>query len=258
MALGFFISSTVLYLLKPVIHFHESIAPALWWAVLGGVIWAIGSVCFVKSIDALGLARSNQWKNLQGPVGVILSLIILSEFESTNWLFAVLAGLSIFASAAFFSIFESKKESKANRRGINLALISALAFGSVAVINKYVTTHVGIYSQQVVWSFAIFLSLAVYMLLRRNHKVFNVRKREAGLGLFAGVIYLGASFFMLQSLARIPASIGFTIIQMSAIWTILIGLIFFKEIDYRKHYSRIIGGFLFAIIGIVLLAFAHK
>jgi glucose uptake protein GlcU len=260
MGLGFFISSVILYAFQPVLHFHEIWSAQLWWSVLAGVIWATGFVAFVKSIDSIGLARSNQWKNLQGPVGVILSLIVLGEYATTNPKFALLAGVAVFLSAVCFTISNSKEERRANLNGIYLATISGLAFGIVTVINKHVTTEVGVYSQQVVWSLGIFLSLFAYILgqksLRQGLRI--ITRKDSILGLGAGVLYLGASFFMLEAYRYIPAAIGFTIIQLNAIWTILIGIIVFKELPFRSNYKRIVAGFIFALLGIILLAFARK
>lgn len=260
MGLGFFSSSLVLYLLKPFLGFHETISPALIWSVIAGIVWVTGFVSFVKSIDAIGLVRSNQWKNLQGPIGVLLSLVILGEYLKTNPALALLAGIAVFLSAVFFTVSNSKEEAKINLNGVYLAAVSGLAFGIVTVINKFVTTEVGVYSQQLVWSLSIVISLLLYIFsqkeLAKNIKA--TRRKDIALGLFAGFLYLGASFFMLQSYRYIPASIGFTIIQLNGIWTISIGLFVFKEIDSKKYYKRISLGFLFALIGIILLVFARK
>lgn len=259
MGTGFFASSVILYLFQPVLGFDETINLHLLWSVVAGVVWAAGFVAFVKSIDAVGFARSNQWKNLQGPVGVILSLIILGEYAQTKPLFALLAGIAVFLSAIAFTISGSKEEAKANLNGIYLATISGVAFGVVTVINKHVVDTVGVYSQQVVWSATIALSLLIYVALQKGmlKKLQHIDSRNLLLGLGAGVLYLGASFFMLQSYRYIPASIGFTIIQLNTIWTVGIGIFLFKEIEARKYISRISVGFLFAILGILLLAFAR-
>lgn len=260
MSAGFFVGSVVLYLCKPLLGFNEVWSPALGWSVLAGVIWASGFLAFIKSIDAIGLARSNQWKNLQGPIGVILSLIILGEWARTNPLFAVLAGVAVFASAICLTVAKEKEERQARLSGIYLAALSGLAFGVVTVINKYVTTKVGVYSQQVVWSFCICLSLLVYAIFQKSwiKHVASITRQDAALSLGAGLLYLGASFFMLQSYRYIPASIGFTIIQCNAVWTILIGLFVFKEIDTKKYAGRIAVGFILTLLGIGLLVFAKQ
>jgi len=110
MSIGFLISSVVLYCFKPLLHFYEVININILWSVLAGFIWALGFVTFVKSIDLIGLSRSNQWKNLQGPVGVVLSLIILGEYAKTNSLFVFLSIVAIFISALCFTIINSKNE----------------------------------------------------------------------------------------------------------------------------------------------------
>lgn len=260
MGIGFFISSVILYLLKPILGFHEPVSLQLLWSVLAGTIWATGFVAFVKSIDKVGLARSNQWKNLQGPVAVVLSLIVLGEYAKTQPAFALLAGIAVFLSAIAFTISGSKEEAKANLNGIYLATLSGVAFGIVTVINKHVTTTVGVYSQQVVWSASIALSLFVYILTQKGmpRKLRSIDTRNLTLGIGAGILYLGASFFMLQAYRYVPASIGFTIIQLNAVWTVAIGIFVFKEIDSKKHWARIVLGFLLAIAGILLLAFTRK
>lgn len=258
MAIGFSISSILLYMCQPLLHFHEIWSIALLWSVVAGVIWAIGFVCFVTSIDLIGLSRSNQWKNLQGPVGVVGSLLVLSEISTTNPLFVLLAALTIFLSAICFTI-STDSEKRIVTKGIYFALVSALGFGTVAIIQKYVTSHVGVYSQQVVWSLSIATSLFVYLLITK--KLINIAKssrKDAALGLGAGLLYLGASFFQLLSFNFLAASISFTLVQLNGLWTILIGIFIFKEIHFRMHYKRISLGLFFALIGILFLVLARK
>lgn len=258
MSVGFAASSILMYLLQPLLHFHETPNIALLWSVLAGVIWGTSFVCFVSSIDGMGLSKSNQWKNLQGPVGVFLSLLILGEFAAIHPLFAMLAAIAIFLSAVFFTTSVDTKKG-IDMKGITLALLAALGFGSVAVIQKYVTTHVGVYSQQVVWSLSIAGSLFFYLLLTRKlRNMLETTKRELLLGVGAGVIYLGASFFQLLSFEFISASVSFTIVQMNGLWTVLIGILIFKEINIRRYYKRVSLGLLFTLLGIFLLVFARK
>lgn len=258
MALGFSASAIILYLFQPLLHFHEKLSPILLLSVLAGAIWALAFVSFVMSIDEIGLSRSNQWKNLQGPVAVILSLLVLGEIATTNPIFAVLAAIAIFLSAVFFTT-SPNSEKHLDRKGIYLASLSALGFGSVAVIQKYVTSHVGVYSQQVVWSLSIAVSLFIFLLLSKKIQgVFNSNHKDFFLGIVAGVLYLGASLFQLFSYKYLDASISFTIIQMNALWTVTIGIVIFREIELKKYYKNVALGFLFTLIGIFLLVFANK
>ena len=239
MSLGFAVSAIVLYLLKPIIGFHEVISPILLWSVLAGIIWATSFVLFVTSIDAIGLSRSNQWKNLQGPIAAILGIIILGEFATTTPFFALLAALAIFLSAVFFTTTSNYKK-QFNARGVYLATLAGVGFGSVAVIQKYVTSNVGVYFQLVVWSLSIAASLFVYILLSKKVQEVNLGlRKELSLGLVAGVLYMGASIFQLFSYHYLAVSISFTIIQMNALWTVLIGILIFNEINLKKYYKNV-------------------
>src|SRR3989344_4792130 len=126
--------------------------------------------------------------------------------------------------------------------------------------NKYVTDTVGVYLQQVVWSFGIVLTLVFYAFLKSNLPTLRteITRREVMLGVLAGLLYLGASFFMLQSYKYIDASVGFTIIQLNALWTIAIGVYIFKEVDLKLHRNKVWWGIAFAILGIALLLFTRK
>lgn len=259
MSLGFFLGTTIIYFAFPTLHSSEQFIPALWWSVLAGLIWAISFISFVKSIDYLGLSRSNQWKNLQGPVGVVLAFLLLGESTQANPIFAIVAAIFVFLSALAFTISNGKEKIIEEHKGVVLALLSGLGFGSVAVIQKYITSSAGVYTQQIVWSGTIFFSMLAYSFFKRS--IFDLIKRpkkDILLSFLGGFVYLGASFFQLFSYKYVAASIGFTLIQMNALWTILIGILVFKEIDLQVHYRRVGMGLISAIIGIIILAFARR
>lgn len=127
------------------------------------------------------------------------------------------------------------------------------------MINKLVTNQVGVYSQQVVWSFSMFISMLIYLSYKKEIKQLKITTlKNNTLGLLAGFIYLGASFFMLQSYKFITASVGFSIIQLSSLWTILIGVLVFKEINIKKYYKEILFGIFFALLGVILLTLSKR
>src|SRR3989344_4557243 len=186
-------------------------------------------------------------------------LLQFQETISPALLWSLLAGVAIFVSALFFSA-TTPETGKANSRGILLAILAGVGFGIVTVINKYVTDNVGVYLQQVVWSFGIVLALVVYAFFKNNLPTVRteITSREVALGILAGLLYLGASFFMLQSYKYIDASVGFTIIQLNALWTIAIGIFIFNEVYLKQHRSKVWWGILFAIVGVILLLFTQR
>ena len=61
--------------------------PHLLFACFGGIVYTIASTFVLSSIDKIGLAKANQWKSLQGPIGTFLILVLLSEVKNTKVLF---------------------------------------------------------------------------------------------------------------------------------------------------------------------------
>lgn len=259
MSAGFFSGTILVYFIFPSLHASEKVTSTLWVSVFAGLIWATSFISFVKSIDFLGLARSNQWKNLQGPVGVLLALLILGESAQANPFYAIIAAIFVFLSALLFTISNGKDKIGEENKGVILALLSGLGFGIVAVIQKYVTSSVGVYTQQVVWSGTIFVSLLTYLFVKKNIiDIVHKSRKDIVLALLGGFVYLGASYFQLFSYKYIAASIGFTLIQMNALWTILIGIFVFKEINLTIHGRRVAMGLLSAVVGILILSMAKR
>jgi glucose uptake protein GlcU len=257
MSISFFACSLVAYAARSLFLPQEKVSSTLLLSVLAGVIWSAAFVAFIRSIDLLGLSRSNQWKNLQGPVAAILSLIVLSEHKTIHPVFVVLAGGAVFLSALCFNIANKKIESATNLRGVHLAVLSGFGFGTVAMIQKYVTSNTGVYLQTVIWSLSITFSIGLLLLFtKQSLPKLNIADKESRLPLLAGVLYFAASLMQLLAYKQLPASIVFTIIQLNAVWTVAIGVLYFKEISVITHYKRLLLGFLFTFAGIALLSLA--
>jgi len=234
--------------------------PALVFACLNGAFWAIGFILFTKAIDKIGLSRSNQWKNFQGPIGAILCLVFLSEYAQTNLGYVLSAIVAIFISAMLFTIKKDETQ-ETRKQGVLFAVFSAFFFGTNAMLQKYVVmSGAGIQAQQVCISSFVFITMAVFILFKDKTlaPLKNAFAKDNLYGVLAGTLYFFASLFMIHSNRLIPASIAFTIIQFNAVWTVLIGVLYFKEIDFKKHWARILGGIVLAILGVVLLLFAQR
>lgn len=262
MGLGFFIVSIIMFIINKIIvnnPLENLTNPVLLLSGFGGILWLIGSVFFLTAIDKIGLSRSNQWKNLQGPVGAILTLTFLSEFMETKVVYIILAVVFILLSAMLFTI-RKKKEKIVDKKGIIYAILSAIFFGINALIQKFATNNGLIYAQQVYFSALVFISALVYIAFKdRSIKVMkDIKNKENILGIIGGITYYFASFFSTLAYKYIPGSIAFTIVQLNAVWTVLVGILIFKEIDFKKNWLRIVIGIVFAIIGVIMLLFAQK
>lgn len=262
MGLGFFIISTIMYSINKIFVYNPKetlLNPILILSGIGGILWLIGSIFFLTAIDKVGLSRSNQWKNLQGPIGAILILIFLSEFMQTKVIYIILAILFILISAMLFTI-KNQNEKIIDKKGIIYAILSALFFGINALIQKYITNNGLVYSQQVYFSGLVFLSALIYILVKeKNIKVLsNIKNKDNILGIVGGCIYFFASFFSTLAYKYIPGSIAFTIVQLNAVWTVLVGILIFKEINFKENWARILLGIFLAVVGVIMLLLAQN
>lgn len=262
MGLGFFIVSIIMFIINKVTIYNEQeilLSPVLILSGVGGILWLIGSIFFLTAIDKIGLSRSNQWKNLQGPIGALLTLTLLSEFLETKVIYIMLAIIAILISAMLFTI-KNREEKVVDKKGIIYAILSALFFGINALIQKYVTNHGLVYAQQVYFSGMVFISALIYIAIKdRNIKILKeINRRDNLLGLLGGIIYYFASFFSTLAYKYIPGSIAFTIVQLNAIWTVIVGILIFKEINFKESWKRIITGIIFAVIGVAMLLMAQN
>ena len=233
--------------------------PVLILVVLRGISWFIASNLFLISINKIGMSRSTQYKNLKGPFGVLFTLIFLSEFKVNNIFLVFLAAILTFISALLFTI-KKHDNNKIDKLGIIHACISSLFLGINALIQKYVTNCGFIYTQQLYQSITIMVTSYVYIMIKdkTTKNLQNITLKNKILAFLGGLLYYFATYFNTLSYTYLPASIAFTIINMSGIWSVLIGILIFKEIDFKKNYKRILLGVVLSIIAIFVLLFGKS
>ena len=261
MSLGFVSISLIAYLISLLAgNNNETLFhPILILVCLRGISWFVASNLFLISIDKIGMSRSTQYKNLKGPFGVLLTLIFLSEFKVTNVSLVLIAALLTFLSALLFTIKKDDNK-KIDKCGIIYACIASLFLSVNALIQKYVTNCGFVYMQQLYQSITIMVVSYIYILLKDKNikKLQDICLKNKILSILGGVLYYFATYFNTLSYKTLPASIAFTIINMSGLWTILIGILIFKEINFKKNYKRIMLGIILLVISIVALLFGKN
>ena len=260
MSLGFVTISIIAYLISLVggNNNEKLFSPVLLLIIVRGISWLVASYLYLMSIDKIGMSRSSQYKNLKGPIGVFLTLTFLSEFKVTNVFLVILAAALTFISAILFTI--KKDNVKVNKTGIIYASVSSILLGFNALIQKYVTNCGFVYTQTLYQSITIMISSFVFIMFTdKNIKnLHNTTIRNKALSFMGGLGYYFATFLNTLAYKHLPASIAFTIINTSGIWSVLIGILLFKEINFKENYKRIIIGILFSIIAIFALLYGKN
>jgi drug/metabolite transporter (DMT)-like permease len=238
--------------------FGDLMNPIFLVSGLSGVVWSAGFVLFMKSIDAMGIARANQWKNFQGPMAAVIGLVFLGEHAQVGLIYVFGAVVAIFASAMLFTV-NDEKVALPWKKGIGFALSAAVCFSLVPPLQRHVLTNGGgILEQQLYFGVFVFVTMAIFVLcIEQSLMVLKeIRNIDNIWGIIAGALLFIRTLLEQNTYARVPVSIAFTIIQFNAVWTALIGVMYFKEIDFKRHWVRICGGIGLAIVGVVALVFA--
>lgn len=260
MSLGFLFMSLIAYLCSLLSgnNNEQLFHPILILVVLRGISWFIASNLFLISIDKIGMSRSTQYKNLKGPLGVLITLIFLAEFKVTNVFLVLFAALLTFFSALLFTIKKDNK--KIDKSGIIYACIASLFLAVNALIQKYVTNSGFIYTQQLYQSITIIIVSYIYIIIKDKSIVMpkGIENKNKILAILGGLLYYFATYFNTLSYKHLPASIAFTIVNMCGVWSVMIGIIIFKEINFKKNSKRIITGIVLSIISIIVLLFGKN
>ena len=250
--------------------------------VLRGFIWVIGMALYNIAIDKIGLTRFNQWKNIQGPVGSLLILLIIVPalglaISGAQLLFLALGIIVMFASALLFQIKTDATEdpnlqhnTKRNTAlGITCALLCGICFGVTALLNSWVSQpalvggDVFTFSQLLYHSTSLIVfSVIISMLFgsgtakSRAKEIFRVNKKT-WLPIIAGFMFMIATLLTIYSYRMIDNNaIPWSITQLNVLWTVLIGVFIYREVSFKQHWIRLTAGTLMAVMACVLLFLA--
>ena len=167
MSIGFVISSILICWIYAIKGYQLDLTnPLLIYAAIAGVLSMVASISLVIAIDKIGMSRSNQWKNFQGPIGALLIFFIFGEASTTKIYFLFLAIIAIFSSAMLLTIRNEKEGEAFDKKGIVYALISALFYGVNALMRKYTSDANLIYEQQLYSAVFMLITCLIYIVIQ--------------------------------------------------------------------------------------------
>lgn len=253
LVIGYFPCCLITYLLHP----ETLLRPVLWWSIPASVLAGIGFVTAILAVDKSGVIRYGQWKSLQGPISILLGLTLLSEYRQVKSglllcaMTFMLLGVFVFSSAHPRLKEINRMEKRLRGSGTFYSIIAISAFALYGVIQKYMTLYAGVYSQQLligIINVLIFTITAIgtHTPLKFSHKSYYY------LPILAGLFQFGTNYTRLLGYAALPAVIVFTVIELSSAWSTGIGIIFFRELSFRKEWPKIFLGTICSLSGVYL------
>ncbi len=256
LTLGFLITSTVLYIIFNLTGVCKETLSGTVISVLllRGLLWFLSVYVYALAIDKIGISRAIQYQSLKTPFGVFLTMFFLQEFLLTNVFTVAIATAITFASALILTIKKSP-DKKIDKIGILYAIISAILLATTNVLQKWVTNQGIVYSQHIFTALSSFSFATIYVIAKEKSlkSALSIAKKSKILALLGGMAFYFASFFQALAYKRLPASVVTIIVQLSAIWSIIIGIVIFKEIDLKKYWKRILLGITLTVISILIL-----
>ena len=253
---GYFITSIIFVLIYSIFSpINEPIFSIYsLYSLIDGLLWTLASICYLKAIDLLGITRASTFKNLQGPISAILFLFVLSEYKDLNIGLVFLSLLFIFLSQVLFNV--NKSGGKLNFKGIFLGILASIFFSFNSLVRKICAVHNVVFMEQIYASLVIcVVTFCILIIKNKVNKEMLFNKKNC-LGLLSGLFYFFASTFMVLSYSYISGTITSTITKLSGLFSVFIGIVFFKEINFKKHWLRILLGSFSILIAVILLLFS--
>lgn len=255
--------------------------PQIGLSYLSGILWCMGTVCYIYSVDCLGVGRATPVKNLTVILGVLFGVFIFKEFAWENRLPLALLGaattlvlLSTIVLGRLIPISElatpscpinliRPKLKKARQYlvvGFGFALAAALFYGLFGVPGKLVME-----SMDSVWPYFTFMgqgtlvgALACYFIIGKERSWSRVPGKDHLLAMLSGLLFVGAFASLAIILKLLGIAVAWPISNLNTIVTVIYSSLVLKEISIRQQRTKMFTGLFMGVMGIVVLAVARS
>jgi glucose uptake protein GlcU len=242
MSIGIFLSSFAIGLAV-----NASLVPNP-FGLFSGLIWGIGNVCIILTVNRIGLARG---------MSLVLGISILTSFlwgafyfnEAIANIFMAIFGIALFLIGLPL-VSGDDKGKKFNLAGIATGATSGLVFGAIFVPVKLGNVS----SQDFLFSMALGILIGAAVLFAV--KVRRTIRGEIFGSVSSGVVWGIANFAGLNAVALLGLAVGFPLTQLALLVSVAWGLLYFKEIKGKDKILKIVVGAIVLIAGAFLLAFS--
>jgi uncharacterized membrane protein len=230
----FFCSLVVLYgLATGTIVFD----PAALWGTLAGALTFVGFYYFVRSLVTGSVSTNASIFRLNFIVTVLLVVVLLGEpltlRKVTGLVFALLATWLLLGAGAS----ADRTSGDARSRSLLQVAVATLAFGAANFFHTVGLRHGAVPETLAVAQAAVFMPLATIVVYCADRKL-QPPAMTFRYSATAAILLLGATIFMLRSVAGGQASVLVPIAQMGFIVAALLGIFVLRE---RVTLRKVIG-----------------
>lgn len=220
----------------------------LFYAVIGGLMGALGNGFLIKALENGDLSVLGPINSYKAVVAMIAGIFLTLELPSFAGIFAT--GLIIFGS---YFIFRSVKEgvsfSLLKRKDIQYRILALIFTAIEAVFIKKIIIHSDIATAFILW--CIFGTLFSFLIILFNKIKLNIPNKKCTVELILLIATTGlmqyATNYVFQNM---NVSYALALFQLSSILSVIFGYKFFNEKDLKK---KLIGSIIMVIGAVILI-----
>ena len=217
------------------------------YAILSGIMWASANAVSLVVVSDLGISRG---------ISVWVSMVILTSFLWGSLFFKELQaglligflGIALIVSGVILVSLTGNLESKNTKRGLMLAVIAGVIFGS-----QFVPLKLSNLSSQAFF-FPMSFGIMVVGLAVAFFKRVRFKKEGIAAGLLSGAIWSFGNLLGIIAINLIGLAKGFPITQSAVLVAVLWGLFYFKEITRPRQQIQVFAGVIILLVGIFILS----
>ncbi len=219
-----------------------------------GVIWGIGNITSIEAARAIGLARAVPIFVISVLVNTVWGALLFGEAPGGSALVATLAGVGLcLAGVAVVAVARAPgtETAPARRRGIGLAVLTAILFGTYNAVAHAATAGpleatAGLVLGAAIASIACGIALRGAVFLRSADGRFF-----AAPGVVAGFLWAVGTLASLVTIAQVGLIRSFPLFMINVpIYTVW-GVLYFKEA--RGRTAQLVGGMALLVAGAFLV-----
>ncbi len=255
--------------------------PQIGLSYLSGLLWCMGTVCYIYSVDCVGVGRATPVKNLTVILGVIFGVFIFDEFSWQNRMpLILLAGATVLVLLSTILLGrlipvgelatpscpinlikpKLKKAHQYSVVGFGFALAAALFYGLFGVPAK-----LAMESMDSVWPYFTLMgqgtllgALACYFIIGKDRSWTKVPRKDHLLAIVSGLLFVVAFASLTIVLKLLGMAIAWPVSNLNTVVTVMYSSLVLKEISIREQRTKLLTGLFTGAMGMVLLALAKR
>lgn len=223
------------------LNYNWSLLPQKFWiyTLVAGLLCATGRACMIKALQLGELSVLGPINSYKSIVGMVLAIILLSEFPSLYGILGVI--LIIYGSRFIFDTLDEGFSFKLfKRKDILLRIVALILTGTEAVILKKIILLSNVSVCFIMWAWTgCFFTFALICITKTEFHPVKMSQIQQYfiISLSLAIMQLSTNYVFLH----MKVGYALALFQLSSIVNLIFGIKFFREKDlFRKIIGTII------------------